>query len=147
MGQQLYLLRLFKARRLLRLDSTYGLLSSLTRPIFVVHLEGPSQLLLGRPTGRHVSGHHELLDTTVTTSALTPRAPHLEVYTAVPVLVEYSEDLIYEDFRIPRRENHGVHLQDLVLAQLPVRAVLLESSTMDGISYSSTCSTVTCTTP
>ena len=60
----LYLLRLFKARRLLqsRLYSGLGTFSSLTRPILVVHLEGPPQLLLGRPAGRHVRGHHELLE-------------------------------------------------------------------------------------
>ena len=53
---------------------------------------------------------------------------HLEVYTAVAILVKYSEDLIYEDFRISCRQNHGIHLKDLVLAELTVWTVLLESS-------------------
>ena len=60
------------------LDSSYTLLSppSLTRPIFVVHLEGPAQLLLGRPAGRHVRGHHELLQKHEASAIRPPPPPH-----------------------------------------------------------------------
>ena len=60
------------------LDSSYTLLSppSLTRPIFVVHLEGPAQLLLGRPAGRHVRGHHELLQKHEASAIKPPPQPH-----------------------------------------------------------------------
>ena len=55
-------------------------------------------------------------------------ANHLEIDTAVSILVEDPEDLVDEDLGVAGGENHGVHLQDLVLAQLAVRAVLLEAS-------------------
>ena len=55
-------------------------------------------------------------------------ANHLEIDTAVSILVEDPEDLVDEDLGVAGGENHGVHLQDLVLAQMAVRAVLLEAS-------------------
>ena len=55
-------------------------------------------------------------------------ANHLEIDTAVSIFVEDPEDLVDEDLGVAGGENHGVHLQDLVLAQLAVRAVLLEAS-------------------
>ena len=82
----------------------------------------------------------------------------LKVDAAVPIFVKYAEDLFNEDLRpqnkplfypflskkkryghrftenfqahlcIARGKNHGVHLQNLLFAQLTIRAVLLETS-------------------
>ena len=62
-------------------------------------------------------------------------ANHLEIDTAVSILVEDPEDLVDEDLGVAGGENHGVHLQDLVLAQLAVGAVLLEASAMQQPLY------------
>ena len=54
--------------------------------------------------------------------------PHLEVNRPVPVLVEHSEYLFHKVDRIPFRQNHGVHLQDLLLAEQSPGTILLETS-------------------
>ena len=112
------------------LDSSYTLLSSssLTRPILVVHLKGPTQLLLRRPTGRHIRGHHELLEQSNSYHHQVKSSKYLEVYAAITVLVKYPEYLVHEDLSIASRKYHGVHLQDFIFAKLTVRAVLFESS-------------------
>ena len=87
--QLVYLLGLYKARRLpqSRLSSYSSLSSSsLTRPIFVVHLEGPPQLLLGRPAGRHVRGHHELLERQHTFTPASLSQPTLKSILPLPSL-------------------------------------------------------------
>ena len=52
---------------------------------------------------------------------------YLEVNASVSVLVEYSEYLLDENLSISGRENHGIHVQDLVLGQLAVGAVCLKA--------------------
>ena len=57
---------------------------------------------------------------------------YLEVNASISIFVEYPENLIHEDLGIASGKNHGIHLQDLVFAQLTVWTVLLETSERKG---------------
>ena len=68
------------------------------------------ELFFWRSRSRHVGGHHELL----------------EVDGAVAILVEDPKDLVDEELGVAQRQDHRVHVQDLVLAKLAIWTVNLD---------------------
>ena len=111
------------------------LLFCLTWSILIIHLKSPLQFFLRWSTGSHICCKHELLQHLDWAWLRSWYTSYLEINASISIIIKNPKNLINKDQGIPLRQDHGVHLQHLLLPQLTIGAVLLKSPVMIGQQY------------